>query len=71
MGSIRVEVQDPEGRPLPGLGLDDCAEIFADEIDRPVLWADDSALTAAAGRPVRLRFALCDADLYAFRFTGD
>ena len=71
VGSIRVEVQDPEGRPLPGLGLDDCAEIFADEIDRPVLWADDSALTAAAGRPVRLRFALCDADLYAFRFTGD
>ena len=56
---------------MPGLGLDDCAEIFADEIDRPVLWADDSAFAAAGGRPVRLRFALCDADLYAFRFTGD
>ena len=71
VGSVRVEVQDPEGRPLPGLGLDDCAEIFADEIDRSVRWSDDSALAAVVGRPVRLRFALCDADLYTFHFTGD
>ena len=71
VGSVRVEVQDRAGRPLPGLGLDDCTEIFADEIDREVRWSDDSALAGAVDRPVRLRFALCDADLYAFRFTGD
>ena len=54
VGSVRVEVQGEDGQPLPGLALADCEEIYHDEIDRPV----------------RLRFALCDADLYAFRFAG-
>jgi len=70
-GSVRVEVQDEGGQPLPGLALADCAEIFQDEIDRPVRWESDADLGAIAGRVVRLRFALCDADLYAFRFTGE
>ena len=69
-GSVRVEVQDEEGQPLPGLALADCEEIVHDDIDRPVRWNSDADLAEIAGRPVRLRFALCDADLYAFRFAG-
>ncbi len=41
-----------------------------DEIDRPVRWNSNADLSAVAGPPVRLHFALCDADIYAFRFTG-
>ena len=68
VGSVRVEVQDAGGRPQPGLSLDDSAEIFGDEIDGVARWNGAPGLAALAGKPVRLRFALRDADLYAFRF---
>ena len=70
-GSIRVEIQDQAGQPLPGLSLADCPEIYHDQIDRVVRWNTNADLGALAGQPVRLRFALCDADLYAFHFTGE
>ena len=68
VGSVRVEVQDAEGRPHPGLSLDDSADIFGDEIEGTARWNGEASLAALAGKPVRLRFALRDADLYAFRF---
>ncbi|NPV46366.1 MAG: hypothetical protein HPY69_05390 [Armatimonadetes bacterium] len=68
-GRIRVEVQDEAGQPLPGLTLADCPEVFGDDLARVVPFRDPAALAALAGKPVRLRFELCDADLYAFRFT--
>jgi hypothetical protein len=37
-GSIRVEVLDAEGTPIPGFTLDDCDEIFGDELERVVTW---------------------------------
>jgi hypothetical protein len=37
-GSIRVEVQDERGQPVPGFRLDDCDEIFGDELNRLVTW---------------------------------
>ena len=67
-GSVRVEVQDPEGRAVPGFALDECPEIFGDEIDGRVSWRDGADLSDLAGRPVRLRFELKDADVYAFKF---
>lgn len=66
---IRVEIQDPAGRPLPGFELDACWPVVGDAIERPVRWRNDPDLGALAGRPVRLRFAVSDADLYAFRFA--
>ena len=47
----------------------DCKEIFGDAIHYQVRWKDDPALGELAGRPVRLRFVLRDADLYALQFT--
>jgi len=69
-GSVRVEVQDAAGAPLPGLALGNCREIAGDDVARAVRWADDAALGRHAGRPVRLRFVMRDADVYALRF-GD
>ena len=37
-GSIRVEIQDESGKPVPGFRLEDCDEIFGDELDRIVSW---------------------------------
>jgi hypothetical protein len=69
VGSVRVEIQDESGAPIPGFTLDDCPELFQDQIDLPVRWRSEARLGALAGKPVRLRFALYDADLYAMRFA--
>lgn len=67
-GSVRVEVQDETGAPIPGHELAGCEEIIGDELERVVAWREGSDVSALAGRPVRLRFVLKDADLFAIRF---
>ena len=69
-GGIRVEVQDEGGYAVPGFGLEDCHDLFGDDLERVVSWRGDGDLAALAGKPVRLRFELRDADLYALRFRG-
>ncbi len=67
-GSIRVALQDAQGKPIPGFSLDECEELFGDTLDRRVKWKSNSDLTSLNGQAVRLRFVLHDADLYAFQF---
>ena len=67
-GSIRVEIQDANGQPLPGFALDDCRPIFGDAIERAISWKQGSDVRALAGQTVHLRFVLNDADLFAFQF---
>ncbi len=67
-GSVRVELQNAAGKPLPGFALADCPEIYGDEIERVVKWKGAADLSKLAGSPVRLRFVLKDADLYAMQF---
>jgi len=67
-GSLRVEIQDTDGKPLDGFALDDSAEIIGNMIDRAVSWKGSPDIGALAGQPVRLRFVMKDADLYAIQF---
>ena len=74
-GSIRLEVQDTAGRPLPGFALEESPLIWGDEIEHTVRWerkygqpASSQPLKRIAGKPVRLRFVMKDADLYSLRF---
>jgi hypothetical protein len=69
-GSLRVEIQDASGQALPGFGLDDCQAVIGDAIERRVTWKNTSDLAAIAGKPVRLRFAMRECDLYSFRFRS-
>jgi hypothetical protein len=69
-GGLRVEVQDPGGQPFPGYGLADAEELYGDALAQPALWKHGSAVGPLAGKAVRLRFVLKDADLYAFRFRA-
>ena len=66
---IRVELLEAEGKPIEGYTLDDCPEIFGDSIRHTVRWKRGGDVRSLEGRPVRLRFALRDADLYAFQFV--
>lgn len=67
-GSIRVEIQDAAGKPIPGFTLADAVEIIGNAVDRPVRWKSGADLSKLAGTPVRLRFVMQDADLFSLRF---
>ncbi len=45
-----------------------CVVQAAAPIEQEVSWKGGSELGTLAGRPVRLRFALNDADVYSFQF---
>ncbi len=69
VGSVRVEIQDADGAAIPRLALAQCQALCGDALDRLVRWKSGSDVGGLAGRPIRLRFVLADADLYAFRFA--
>ena len=71
-GSIRIEIQDAHGRPCPGFSLEESPLIWGDEIEHVVRWerthpkaTSEKPLAHLAGKPVRLRLVLKDADLYS------
>jgi hypothetical protein len=67
-GSIRVEIQDAAGRPVPGFALGDAKELFGNQLERVVSWTGGDDVGRLAGKPIRLRFAMRDADLYSLKF---
>ena len=68
-GSLCIEIQDADGRPIPGFTLAEAPELYGDSLEYPAHWTEGRDLKALAGKPIRLRFVLKDADLYSFRFT--
>ena len=68
-GSVRVEIQDESGAPVPGFSLADSVRQVGDAIEQAVRWESGSDVGKLSGRTIRLRFVLHDADLYAFRFA--
>ncbi len=67
-GGLRVELQDEAGRPLPGFSLAEADVLFGDTLARTASWHGSADVSSLAGRVVRLRVALSDADLYSFQF---
>ena len=55
-------------RPIDGHKLDESVEIYGDEIERVVAWQAGSDVSTLAGKPVRIRVVMKDADLYSIRF---
>ena len=70
-GSLRVEIQDEKHKPIPGFALTDCDPHYGDQLDRIVSWKTGADVSRLAGKPVRLRIRLKDADLYSFRFRTE
>lgn len=68
-GSIRLEIQDAAGNPLPGFSLAEATEQIGNEIARTVTWKQGGNVSSLAGKAVRLRFVIKDADLYSFKFN--
>lgn len=68
-GAVQIEIQDAEGRALPGFALAEMPELFGDELAAVARWKDGSDLSSLRGKAVRLRVRLRDADLFALRFA--
>lgn len=69
-GSLRFELTDEQGKPLEGFTLTESEELFGNDVAYAVSWMGGGDVGALAGRPVRLRVRLHDADFYAFRFDS-
>jgi len=69
-GEIRVELQDAEGNALPGFSMEDCDVLIGDRIDGAVSWHGQRSVSRYSGKPVRLKFQMMDADIYAFGFPS-
>jgi hypothetical protein len=67
-GCLRVEIQDENGVPQAGYALADCPEMIGDDVARTVAWSGGDNVSKLAGKTVRLRFVMKDADLYSLRF---
>ena len=67
-GEIAVELQDANGKPIPGFSLADSQKLIGNEIERAVSWKNGEDISSLVGKPVRLHFVMKDAHLYSLHF---
>jgi hypothetical protein len=67
-GMVGVEIQFPDGTPIPNYGLSDCTPLVGDRIEGVAKWHHGRDVGNLSGKPVRLRYVLQDADLFSMRF---
>jgi hypothetical protein len=67
-GEMRVEIQDKNGNPISGFTLDDCRVLIGNDIKRVVTWKNGSNVSTLAGKEIRLKFSIKDANLYSLKF---
>ncbi len=70
-GSVRAELLDAgDGRSLAGYTMEECLPVAVDEVNEPLRWKDKKGVADLAGKTVRIRFSILNAELYAFWFAG-
>jgi hypothetical protein len=71
VGTVLFEICDLRGKAIPGFSLAESEVLYGNEIEHRVSWRCGGNLAPLAGKPVRLRLRLHDADAYSFRFTDN
>ncbi len=69
-GELRVEILNEKRQPMVGYSAADCDPIRSDELRHIVRWKGKANLDRLREKPIRLRFLLKNADLYAFWFKA-
>ncbi len=64
----KVEVLDASSTPVAGYTLADADERDGNRVERAVTWNGKCDVAALQNRPIRLRFVMRAAKLYAFQF---
>lgn len=67
-GYIRCEILDVNRVAIPGFTLEQSDEFYGDALNRTLTWQGNGDVNTLAGTPIRLRFVLFDADIYALQF---
>ena len=67
-GYIKVEIQDSQGKPIPGYSLRDAQELIGNYIEHPASWRSGTDVTGFSNQPIRLHFVMQDANLYSLQF---
>lgn len=70
-GRVAIAVLDEQGVEIPGYEAAACVALQGDMTIARVVWRDEATLDALRGRPIRLRFDVINARLYAFWFADD
>jgi hypothetical protein len=72
-GFIRVELLDPQFQPYPGFAADECDPVVSGrkQIWYTVSWQGKTDVRTFWNKPVRIRFDLTEAGLYAFQFVKE
>ena len=65
-GELRVEVLDPDRKPIAPFTRDACVPIKTNSTCISVTWKETLDLSAVVGKPVRLRFHLRRGSIYSF-----
>ncbi len=67
-GYIKVEIQDSQGKPIPGYSLSDAEELIGNYIEHPASWRSGTDVSPLSNQPIRLHFVMKDANLYSLQF---
>lgn len=70
-GSVLVELQNADGVPIPGYSLEESVPMIGNDLAKFATWESrpDGNVSELVDTPVRLRFALKDASLFAIQFV--
>lgn len=67
-GEIRIEIQDEKGKAIAGYTQADFETVIGNEISRKVALKSGADLAALAGKTIRLKIEMKDANLYSLWF---
>jgi len=67
-GAVRVAIMNEAGREIRGYTLPECDPVGTDSTNLVVSWKTNSNVGSLAGKVVRLKFEMKDAQLYAIEF---
>lgn len=68
-GEVWVELLDEERRPIPGFTRADAVSVDMNGVAQEVWWKTGPDVSRLAGKPVRVRFDMRSAKLFAFQFV--
>lgn len=68
-GYVKIELLDAKGKPIPGYTVTDAREIIGNEIKRIVSWKENTDVSELAGKTVKMKVYLKDANFYSFKFN--
>ncbi|MBL8890457.1 MAG: hypothetical protein JNL67_10815 [Planctomycetaceae bacterium] len=66
-GSVKLEIRNASGKPIPGYSFADCVPLVGDSIEQVVRWKSDGDL-GQLQQPIRLCFQMQEADVYSLQF---